>query len=68
MSGIFRVNPSSRLWHTGRPSWFVNNPFEFTVAQLNETIIPVAVQSVIEGLGKNLTSWDVVNEPWYACI
>ncbi|KAJ7904054.1 glycoside hydrolase superfamily [Mycena leptocephala] len=51
------------LWHTGRPSWLVNNPFEFTVAQLNETIIPVAVQSVIEGLGKNLTSWDVVNEP-----
>ncbi|KAJ7109189.1 glycoside hydrolase superfamily [Mycena epipterygia] len=50
------------FWHNQRPDWLVNNPFNFTVAQLNKTIIPNAVQSVIEGLGKNLVSWDVVNE------
>ncbi|KAJ6513863.1 glycosyl hydrolase family 10-domain-containing protein [Mycena vitilis] len=50
------------LWHNQRPDWLVNNPFNFTVTELNENIIPSAVQSVIEGLGKQLVSWDVVNE------
>ncbi|KAJ7685000.1 glycoside hydrolase [Mycena polygramma] len=50
------------LWHNQRPDWLVNNPFNFTVTELNESIIPNAVQSVIEGLGKQLVSWDVVNE------
>ncbi|KAK7015022.1 beta-xylanase [Favolaschia claudopus] len=50
------------LWHNQRPDWLANNPLNFTVSQLNRTIIPNAVQSVIEGLGKNLVSWDVVNE------
>ncbi|KAJ7343666.1 glycoside hydrolase superfamily [Mycena albidolilacea] len=50
------------LWHNQRPDWLANNPLNFTVSQLNKTIIPNAVQSVIEGLGKNLVSWDVVNE------
>jgi endo-1,4-beta-xylanase len=50
------------FWHSQRPDWLANNPFNVTVAQLNKTIIPTAVQTVIEGLGKNLVSWDVVNE------
>ncbi|KAJ7940829.1 glycoside hydrolase superfamily [Mycena leptocephala] len=50
------------LWHNQRPDWLANNPLNFTVAQLNKTIIPNAVQSVIEGLGNRLVSWDVVNE------
>jgi len=50
------------FWHNQRPNWLVNNPFNFTVAQLNKTIIPTAVQTVVEGLGKNLVSWDIVNE------
>lgn len=54
-----------RLWHNQRPDWLANNPLNFTVAQLNKTIIPNAVQSVIEGLGKKLVSWDVVNEALY---
>ncbi|KAJ7090063.1 glycoside hydrolase superfamily [Mycena crocata] len=53
------------FWHSQRPDFLVNNPFNFTVADLNDTIIPDAVQSVIEGLGKNLVSWDVVNEAVY---
>jgi GH35 family endo-1,4-beta-xylanase len=53
------------LWHNQRPDWLANNPLNFTVSQLNKTIIPNAVQSVIEGLGKNLVSWDVVNEALY---
>ncbi|KAJ7584760.1 glycoside hydrolase superfamily [Mycena floridula] len=52
------------LWHSQRPDWLANSPSNFTVQQLNKTIIPTAVQSVITGLGKNLISWDVVNEPW----
>ncbi|KAJ7285656.1 glycoside hydrolase superfamily [Mycena rebaudengoi] len=52
------------LWHNQRPDWLTTDPLKFTVAQLNKTIIPTAVQSVITGLGKNLISWDVVNEPW----
>ncbi|KAJ7273526.1 glycoside hydrolase superfamily [Mycena haematopus] len=50
------------LWHNQRPDWLANNPLNFTVSQLNNTIIPTAVQTVIKGLGKNLISWDVVNE------
>ncbi|KAJ7489894.1 glycoside hydrolase superfamily [Mycena galericulata] len=50
------------FWHNQRPDWLANNPFEFTVEELNKTIIPAAVENVIEGLGKNLVSWDVVNE------
>ncbi|KAJ7219099.1 glycoside hydrolase superfamily [Mycena pura] len=50
------------FWHSQRPDWLVNNPFSFAVSELNKTIIPDAVQAVIEGLGKNLVSWDVVNE------
>lgn len=53
------------MWHNQRPDWLANNPLNFTVSQLNKTIIPNAVQSVIEGLGKNLVSWDVVNEALY---
>jgi len=52
------------FWHNQRPDWLANNPFNFTVAQLNKTIIPTAVETVIEGLGKSLISWDVVNEPF----
>ncbi|KAJ6623448.1 glycoside hydrolase superfamily [Mycena sp. CBHHK59/15] len=50
------------LWHNQRPDWLVNDPLNIAVAQLNKTTIPAAVRNVIEGLGKNLISWDVVNE------
>ncbi|KAJ7172667.1 glycoside hydrolase superfamily [Mycena filopes] len=50
------------LWHNQRPDWLTDNPFNFTVEQLNKTIIPNAVQSVVQGLGPKLVSWDVVNE------
>ncbi|KAJ7738488.1 glycoside hydrolase superfamily [Mycena maculata] len=57
---VFRGH--NTFWHNQRPDWLANNPFEFTVAELNKTIIPDAVETVIEGLGPNLISWDVVNE------
>ncbi|KAJ7046588.1 glycoside hydrolase superfamily [Mycena alexandri] len=50
------------FWHSQRPDWLANNTLNFTVEQLNKTIIPNAVQTVIEGLGPRLISWDVVNE------
>ncbi|KAJ7063124.1 glycoside hydrolase superfamily [Mycena amicta] len=50
------------FWHSQRPDWLVNNPFNFTLSELNKTIIPDAVEHVIEGLGNALISWDVVNE------
>ncbi|KAJ7694173.1 glycoside hydrolase superfamily [Mycena rosella] len=50
------------FWHNQRPDWLANNPLNFTVAELNNTIIPNAVETVIEGLGPRLVSWDVVNE------
>lgn len=50
------------FWHNQRPDWLVNNPFNFTATDLNKTIIPTAVETVIEGLGSTLVSWDVVNE------
>ncbi|KAJ7632437.1 glycoside hydrolase superfamily [Roridomyces roridus] len=50
------------LWHNQRPDWLVNNPFNFSVQDLNKIIIPTAVETVIEGLGSNVVSWDVVNE------
>jgi GH35 family endo-1,4-beta-xylanase len=62
---LTNLNTHVSFWHNQRPDWLANNPFNFTVAQLNKTIIPTAVETVIEGLGKSLISWDVVNEPLY---
>ncbi|KAF7304685.1 hypothetical protein MKEN_01182600 [Mycena kentingensis (nom. inval.)] len=56
------------FWHSQRPDWLANNPLQFTVQHLNKTIIPNAVEAVIEGVGQKVVSWDVVNEALYAVL
>jgi hypothetical protein len=51
------------FWHSQRPDWLTDNS-SISVQDLNETVIPYGVSTIIKQMGPSLISWDVVNEPW----
>jgi GH35 family endo-1,4-beta-xylanase len=61
----WRKRPNERtcrhntFWHNNLPSWLPGN---ITATDLVQNVIPSHVKNVIFGMGKNLTSWDVMNE------
>ncbi|KAJ7487995.1 glycosyl hydrolase family 10-domain-containing protein, partial [Mycena latifolia] len=47
------------FWHSQTPSWL---PGSITASDLVTNVIPQHVQQEIQGMGANVTSWDVMNE------
>ncbi|KAJ7096565.1 glycoside hydrolase superfamily [Mycena belliarum] len=47
------------FWHSQLPSWL---PGSVTASDLVTNVIPQHVQQEIQGMGSNVTSWDVMNE------
>jgi GH35 family endo-1,4-beta-xylanase len=47
------------FWHQQTPDWLPGN---VSASDLVNNVIPQHVQQTISGIGKNVTSWDVMNE------